>query len=183
MSDEWDLLALAQHHGLMTRLLDWTENPFVGLWFCVREAPSKNKDGVVWAFLPSESNYVEKTHELPSNAAEKHSLFFQPSHLTPRIVAQKGWFSVHRYQEKENRFSRLQAVRQYRPQLKRIEIPAASFRNLRWELDRVGVNESTLFPGLDGLSRHLNWLNSLLKDEATQPRSHLDDRSSPGVLQ
>src|ERR1700686_3047090 len=47
--DDWDMLAIAQHHGMATRLLDWTDNPLVALWFAVREG-SQQSDSVVWCF-------------------------------------------------------------------------------------------------------------------------------------
>jgi hypothetical protein len=47
--DDWDMLAIAQHHGTATRLLDWTDNPLVALWFAVREG-TQQSDSVVWCF-------------------------------------------------------------------------------------------------------------------------------------
>ncbi len=56
--NDWDWLALAQHHGLPTRLLDWTLNPLAALWFTVRRPSEKDSPGVVWVFVPDEEDFI-----------------------------------------------------------------------------------------------------------------------------
>lgn len=65
--DEWEWLSLAQHHGLPTRLLDWTHNPFVALFFAVQA--NLEKDGQVYALnaITKASSSVRKSSPLKSN--------------------------------------------------------------------------------------------------------------------
>lgn len=164
LDDEWDVLAMAQHHGLATRLLDWTSNPLAALWFAVREPPLDGREGVVYAYAARSGDFVN-SEDCPSPYEIDRTLFFQPSHLTARIVAQQGWFSVHTWNRNRNRFARFDHLNRYRERLLRMVIPPELFATLRWELDRMAVNEATQFPDLDGLSRHLNWSNSVPNEE------------------
>jgi hypothetical protein len=114
------------------------------------------------------SDYVDRqTCPLPYEI--KRTQFFQPSHLTPRIVAQRGWFSVHKWNDGTGRFSRFDHLKQYRDRLVRLDIPPDQFGSLRDDPDRMAINDATQFPDLDGLCRYLNWYNSLLEDEGETP--------------
>jgi FRG domain len=75
-ADQWELLAIAQHHKLPTRLLDWTYNPYVAAWFAVGKPPKDGvRFGVVWMHVPNEEDYL--TEEEQKNS---------PFELTVRAV-------------------------------------------------------------------------------------------------
>lgn len=164
LRDEWDVLAMAQHHGLATRLLDWTANPLAALWFAVREPAAGREPGVVLMFQPVAEDYVGQDRG-KSPYSIKATQFFQPSHLNSRIVAQNGWFSVHAWSSGRATFNRLDRLTRYKGRIERLRIRGVHFSDLRGNLDRLGVNEATMFPGLDGLATHLNWIHSVLSDE------------------
>ena len=163
LTSEWDILSVAQHHGLPTRLLDWTANPLAALWFAVREPPLNEQPAEVLIFAPRSADYVDVEEVSPYDVPR--TLFFQPSHSNARIAAQQGWFSVHKWNASKARFSRFEQLLQYRRRITRLRIPADCFADIRWDLDRMAINDATLFPDLDGLSRYLSWSFSLLSDE------------------
>jgi hypothetical protein len=174
---EWDILAVAQHHGMATRLLDWTTNPLTALWFAVEQPPMKleqpdgkktkksiasYQDGVVWVFSPKNTDRADVSL---SPYSLKITKFFRPSHSSNRIAAQSGWFSVHAYNANKKGFISVNNNKLYKDKLKKIIIPHESFATIRSELEQCNVNASTIYPDLDGLCRHITWKHSYLRDE------------------
>lgn len=148
---EW--LAVAQHYGVPTRLLDWTGNPMFALWFAVRGKPIADF-GAFWTLR------VEDSRRLPLNApkdvyALQRTYLFRPSHITSRIVAQDGWFTVHWYIKAKDKFIPLEQQPRFERNLRKHLIPASAFKSLRNGLQRLGISDSVLFPDLASLSKEL----------------------------
>jgi hypothetical protein len=159
-NDKWDLLALAQHHGLPTRLLDWSYSPLAALWFCVGKRPRKDdrdnyQDGVVWILKTRREDFLNSpTSESPF--AQGKTRIFRPRSIARRILAQDGVFTCHKLTA-EGRFVALNKNRTYKHRLVKVIIPAAQFATLREQLVASGVSNASLFPDLDGLARHLQF--------------------------
>ena len=162
-STDWDWIAIMQHHGMPTRLLYWTLNPLAALWFAVSKPAEKTESAVVWAFVPKEKDFVVPTKDA-SPFETSRTLVFQPRHVTRRIVAQCGCFTVHQFMASKG-FIPLERNKTYKRFLTKFVIRSNLFADLRYQLDRFGINDASLFPDLDGLSRHVRWLYSLDSDE------------------
>jgi hypothetical protein len=175
----WNWLSVAQHHGLPTRLLDWTYSPFVAIHFATAKLERFDVDGVVWCLdyvemnkiLPERLNAVlldEGSHvftvDLLECAApdletfdsladedEEFVVFLESPSLDERIVNQFAFFSLL-----SNPRTALDTWLADHPKLyRRIIIPAELKWEVRDKLDQANINERVLLPGLDGLSRWL----------------------------
>ncbi len=167
--NKWDVVALAQHHGLPTRLLDWTFSALAALWFAVSDPPEKDKlgkdrYGVVWIFTPDLDDYRLDLNET-TPFSNKITKIFRPKVITRRISAQGGIFTIHKIVGK-GRFIALEKNKNYKTKLTKLVVPPKYFSKLRKELDMYNVNASTLFPDIDGLCKHLKWRYAKMEDES-----------------
>jgi hypothetical protein len=155
---EW--LAVAQNFGMATRLLDWTYNPLAALWFAVAGKPGQG-DGVVW---------ILQSRDLEDMGLEEDPLaidrvkIVRPRHIVGRIVSQLGLFTIHPVVGDD--VTPIDAIPEHSRSLQKLTIARDSFAEMRWVLDRCGVNASSIYPGLDGLCSHLQWAHTVDEDEA-----------------
>jgi len=158
--NDWSWLALAQHHGLPTRLLDWSTNPMVALYFAVGEpltdidiqkeqlANETYQGDAAFYHLTIKSSFIDTNKNEDPLACEEVGIF-KPPHHSPRIRAQAGVFTVQpKPRESLNKSLRKRAVTKY-------IIPRAAREQLRQELRLFGFHNASMFPDLDGLSRYL----------------------------
>jgi hypothetical protein len=186
--DEWGPLAMAQHHGLPTRLMDWTQSALAALWFAVRQpykpirgttgttkigqrvSPSKavkgedTGNGVVWILCPDSEDYLPNPPNESPFENIRRTKIYRPRMTSPRIVSQTGIFTVHKLLE-SGTFGNFEHNPAYADKLVKFTFTGRDFPQFRQDLNLLGVNASTMFPDIDGLCLHLEWLYTGCEDE------------------
>lgn len=165
--NNWDLLALAQHHGLPTRLLDWTYNALVALWFAVCHPPIEEKtkvhDGVLWVLSGLVEDFRTDTDTIDP-LSNKITKIFRSRVITRRISAQAGVFTVHKINE-QGKMIAFEKNRNFKEKLVKVIVPHAEFAAIRKQLGILGLHSYAVFPDIDGFCKHLEWRFSWYKDE------------------
>ena len=160
LGNDWEWLAVAQHHGLPTRLLDWTKNPLAAAYFAVANGPMESRDDAYVYVLRSEALDRGHTDMIDLTSPPKDSPLlmtkedgvqrFIPPLADARIASQEGVFTVFPPLE---RF-----VKAAESRLDQIVIDGTSRVDVRRQLHRLGVNGATLFPDVSHLAENLKWV-------------------------
>jgi hypothetical protein len=166
-----DKYFIAQHHGMPTRLLDWTTNPLAGLFFAIENEKDRNKDGEVFIMeakklLPAVPRGVSGSDYLWDVAGMWHPYVrdaigdsfwlsskkrppliipVRPDHQPGRIGQQSSCFTLHMHNSKPTN----------NPTLVKIKIPAGNKREMLNELHRMSINQFTIYNDLDHLSKDI----------------------------
>jgi len=143
-------LAIAQHHGLATRMLDWTQNPLVAAYFSV--ASELEKNGSIY-ILETPDDLVNNDTLFESIEKFEGIIGYIPRALSPRVINQKGLFTIHCPANREIKIKKSR-ISDKDSNLTRIIISSSLKLDVEKMLDDYGINACALFPDLDGLSRH-----------------------------
>ena len=172
---EW--LFLMQHHGLHTRLLDWSENILVATFFSVTNHP--DRDGELWSMLPwclndkggigwmlpipyrnphisflaneiFHKNPEELKNELGLDVIPTKPLALRPILAYPRYMAQQSCFTIHPKPEENNSIIEIIDEERF---LVRYIIPKELKHEFEGHLRSLGASHKTLYHDLEGLSK------------------------------
>ncbi len=175
----------AQHYGVPTRFLDWSENPLVALYFACKD--KTELDGCVWLIHKyNYNNFLHQNTNIPSNktihenvtdilngeSEIEYPILYTPYYVDTRMSAQKSYFMV--WGTKEEPFESMVNDEKYMMDLPETDEGERSYGMVQEEqfifkffiyadrkqpilhqLNTVGINEKTLFPGLDGIGRYV----------------------------
>ena len=173
---KWDWYFLMRHHRVPTRLLDWTENSLIALFFAVEEE-GQDCDSAVWVidpwWLAKKLRIGIRGPLLPEYSESSRWLLdledafmgrslsrnlpapIEPPHVDRRVAAQSSRFLVFGTTQDLTRSDIV--TREKDSRLARVKIPAARRGPIKRELDDCGINWSLVFPDLEGLALHIFW--------------------------
>lgn len=173
----WNWLALAQHHGLPTRVLDWSYSPLIALHFALENYTEfdNGADAAIWSVdlealkntLPEKDNIREKFlrdeafafnietleqlwtsfDDLTSDTEDDFLIFFEPPSFNDRLINQYALLSTTR--NPETIVS--EWLKRHNNLYRRIIIPNSVKWEFRDRLDQINITERIIYPGLDGL--------------------------------
>lgn len=182
-NQDMETLAIAQHHSLKTRLLDWSTNPLASLWFACSEPTSPDPDPycVIWVLTAPKKRSVRddffKTDkqilDFEKQFKEQETFMYLPNIVNPRIRSQSGLFSVHHYIEEDRKFVSLEENKTFFPHkfddnldynvdihwnlikvlINRVRYGSDILRNL----NKFDVHEETIYPSLQEAGKRLNF--------------------------
>jgi hypothetical protein len=172
--NDWELLITAQHHGVPTRLLDWTYSPLVAAYFATRQDRGQG-DRVIWrldwqrvhdAFgFPKLALLIEDLQRIfgpnrgrftpwrlfDRNPADPHfACMIEPPSINARIIAQAAVFTL--CSDKHIPFDEFLEEQGMSESLTRYILPEGSATRVRDQLELAGMDERRLFPDLDGVA-------------------------------
>jgi hypothetical protein len=149
--NEW--LAVAQHYSLPTRLVDWTRGLLIAALFATKDSgflEGKEKSvGAIYVL----TKRPPALHKGGSIWSDNGTFIYAPRHVTPRIVAQQGEFTIH-----------MNPGMEFRENVETWLISHKACFDIKRTLDTCGVTEAVLFPDTEGLAKHLTWSHKWGRD-------------------
>jgi hypothetical protein len=160
--NNWDLLTIAQHYGLPTRLLDWSGNPLIALWFAFEKTKIDYKNRVVWGFIVEPEFNVDFENDNPFNI--RFIKVFKPPLIDIRVIAQDSWFSIQDIQffgkggdglPHLNSNDPLEFHEEFDFYLAKFFFPDSLRSEILKKLEDLGISSSTIYPDLSKICQDI----------------------------
>jgi hypothetical protein len=148
VASDWDWLFLAQHHGLPTRLLDWTTNPLIAAYFACETSARGKRDGEIIAVEIADVGRFSEDDLVASPFDVPQTRFMFPTVVAPRMASQRGLFSIHSVPDR-NWILKEKTTRHV--------IRAGDKAEFRELLFGLGVDSAMAMADLDGTAANLAW--------------------------
>ena len=152
-SELLEFMALAQHHGVPTRLLDWTKNPYAASYFSASSSLSSAHE---WKENQRLAIWVLNTESI--NSYCKVKIIFPPGSISHHLAAQSGLFIVQLHEGirgtpfeivgLESEFSKLPNT-----PLMKLTIPVEESSRLLELCMKIGISAARMYPGADGAGK------------------------------
>ena len=148
-------LTIAQHHGVPTRLLDWTESALTALYFATCSTPPTNEKHVVlWSIsLERDSELLLSDANTDPFEIDKIKIF-KPANFIQRVASQHGWFSIHP-SNNNGFYERAENITDDTARINKFIIPRDNVKGIHETLEVCGVNIYTIFQDLDSLGNYI----------------------------
>ena len=148
-----DWLVVAQHHGLHTRLIDWSHDPYAALWFALDGSNKKDSRPEVWVMNPLKQDVMQNLDSSRPFSGERTKVF-KPSFSIPRLVAQDGCFVLFKHVENSKKgFVALERNQQLRKRIERVRIQNHAAPQIMKQLKAMGYDRDRLFPDIDAIAK------------------------------
>lgn len=174
-SDLIVIMAMARMHGLPARLLDWSDNPYVAVYFAASDALRVRRQWqsddrlAIWKLTTPHRRSLENWGTL---------VYCAPGTISRNIVAQQGLFTLLPIYQKQNELFGIRSMEDILPKykgqtLEKMTVPVTESYRLYQLCGLIGLNSARMYPGADGASMAVmdTFLYSVARRSSENPNS------------
>ena len=152
---DWDWLVVGQHHGLPTRVLDMSYDPYVALWFALERHQQNDSAPEVWVLKPAPGDIIDSLENSRPFHGTRTKLF-DTDFKIPRIKEQDGCFILFKYIENsEECFVPLEKNIIISKRIERIRLAKSAASKMLKEIEKRGFKKARLFPNIDDVAKSI----------------------------